>query len=76
MYAGEWKSRGVIEQLPALLCSLRRPPPCPLWFGVQSLAKFSLGRRLLLAFPRLFTFGLFSHAGPSEEQMAATSFAM
>ncbi len=40
------------------------------------LARFGWGRRLLLAFPRLFSFGFFSHAGPTRKQMQATSFAM
>eukprot|EP01138_Halocafeteria_seosinensis_P013845 gb/GECG01014138.1/.p1 GENE.gb/GECG01014138.1/~~gb/GECG01014138.1/.p1 ORF type:complete len:440 (+),score=48.96 gb/GECG01014138.1/:1-1320(+) len=40
----------------------------------QLLATFSWGRSLLLKFPRLFTNGLFSHEGPSEEQMRGTSF--
>lgn len=43
---------------------------------VTTLARWSLGRRLLLAFPRLFTLGMFSHEGPSQEQMNATSFTM
>lgn len=33
------------------------------------LAKFRFGRRLLLRFPRFFTWGMASHAGPSQEQM-------
>lgn len=37
-------------------------------------AKFKLGRKILLAFPRLFTFGLFTHAGPTESQLQNTSF--
>jgi hypothetical protein len=40
------------------------------------LARFSLGRRLLLAFPRLFTHGLFSHEGPTRAQIAGARFAM
>lgn len=42
----------------------------------QLLARFSLGRRLLLAFPRLFTHGLFSHEGPTRAQIAGARFAM
>ena len=45
--------------------------------GVFSyLAKKEWGRKLLLAFPRLFSFGYFSHAGPSPQQMAEASFEM
>jgi hypothetical protein len=33
-----------------------------------------LGRYLLLRFPRFFSFGVFSHAGPNESQLAETSF--
>jgi short subunit dehydrogenase-like uncharacterized protein len=40
------------------------------------LAKKSWGRKLLLSFPRFFTFGMFSHEGPSPQQMAETSFEM
>lgn len=43
---------------------------------VSFLARWSVGRRLLLAFPRLFTMGMFSHEGPSQEQMDSTSFSM
>lgn len=43
-------------------------------FVVQMLAKFSLGRWMLLKFPQLFTKGLFSHEGPSETQMKETKF--
>ncbi|XP_061388107.1 saccharopine dehydrogenase-like oxidoreductase [Musca vetustissima] len=43
-------------------------------FGL--LAKFSLGRRLLLKYPRLFSFGFVSHEGPSEAAMERTYFAM
>lgn len=42
----------------------------------RALARFSLGRRLLLACPGLFTHGLFSHAGPSRQQIAEARFAM
>jgi hypothetical protein len=45
--------------------------------GVFSvLASFALGRRLLLHFPRLFTLGRFSHAGPTDAQMQSCSFSM
>ena len=40
------------------------------------LAKQSWGRKLLLSFPRFFTFGMFSKEGPSLQQMAETSFEM
>jgi hypothetical protein len=43
---------------------------------ISFFAKWKWGRRLLLNFPRLFSYGMFSHEGPSEEQMAATSFSM
>lgn len=43
---------------------------------VSLLAGYSWGRRLLLAWPRVFTFGMFSHEGPTEEQMATTTFVM
>ncbi|KAG9291945.1 hypothetical protein G9A89_004883 [Geosiphon pyriformis] len=38
------------------------------------LVKYSWGRRLLLKFPKIFSFGLFSHDGPSLEQIRQTSF--
>lgn len=34
----------------------------------QALVSFDAGRRLLLAYPRLFTNGLVSHAGPTAKQ--------
>ncbi|XP_041792767.1 saccharopine dehydrogenase-like oxidoreductase [Chelmon rostratus] len=40
------------------------------WF----LAKFSFGRNLLIKYPEFFSFGLFSKAGPSREQMETSSF--
>lgn len=42
----------------------------------QLLARFSLGRKLLLKFPGLFTNGLFSHQGPSRAQIAGAKFTM
>jgi len=39
------------------------------------LAGFQWGRQLLLDYPGLFSMGVFSHEGPSAEQMAATTFA-
>lgn len=47
-----------------------------LWQGVflRVFTSFKLGKAALLKFPRLFTFGFFSHAGPTEEQMAHTRF--
>jgi hypothetical protein len=42
----------------------------------QLLASFRLGALLLLRFPRLFSFGVFSRDGPSEAQMRGTSFTM
>ena len=41
-------------------------------FGL--LTKFELGRRLLLRFPRLFSYGVFSRAGPTEAQIRGTWF--
>lgn len=38
------------------------------------LARFSAGRKVLLRFPALFSNGVFSHEGPTEAQIAATSF--
>ncbi|XP_059612217.1 saccharopine dehydrogenase-like oxidoreductase isoform X2 [Phlebotomus argentipes] len=38
--------------------------------------RFSLGRRLLLDYPKLFSFGFASHEGPSEEKMKNTKFTM
>ncbi|KAI9190376.1 hypothetical protein H9P43_001810 [Blastocladiella emersonii ATCC 22665] len=38
------------------------------------LAPYKWGRWLLLKFPRAFTFGIFSHAGPTPAMMAQTSF--
>ncbi|KZV88403.1 hypothetical protein EXIGLDRAFT_772765 [Exidia glandulosa HHB12029] len=40
----------------------------------QALVPFEAGRRLLLAYPKLFTGGLVSHAGPTPKQMSGTSF--
>lgn len=40
------------------------------------LSSFSFGRKLLLSFPSIFTFGVFSHKGPSQEQLDGTSFRM
>ncbi|KAF9993943.1 hypothetical protein BGZ65_010469 [Modicella reniformis] len=41
-------------------------------FGL--LAKYEWGRKLLLKHPRLFTMGVFSHEGPTKQQLAETSF--
>lgn len=41
-------------------------------FGI--LANFSLGRTLLLRYPRLFSFGMVSHEGPTQKQLDASSF--
>lgn len=38
--------------------------------------KFSIGRQLLIKFPRLFSFGYFSKQGPTQKQMDTTSFTM
>ncbi|KAF9919449.1 hypothetical protein FBU30_011024 [Linnemannia zychae] len=41
-------------------------------FGL--LAKYEAGRRFLLKHPRFFTMGIFSHEGPTKQQLAETSF--
>ncbi|KAF7662103.1 hypothetical protein LDENG_00246290 [Lucifuga dentata] len=40
------------------------------WF----LVKFSFGRNLLIKYPELFSFGVFSKAGPTRKQMEGSSF--
>ncbi|XP_010898912.1 saccharopine dehydrogenase b [Esox lucius] len=40
------------------------------WF----LGKFRLGRKLLITFPEIFSFGMFTKSGPSRKQMEGTSF--
>ncbi|CEM03402.1 unnamed protein product [Vitrella brassicaformis CCMP3155] len=40
------------------------------------LAKYSLGRQLLLAAPGIFTYGMFTHSGPTKEQVAQGGFEM
>lgn len=45
-------------------------------FVMQFLAGFSWGRTLLLKYPGLFTNGVFSHKGPTKEQLQSTSFKM
>lgn len=40
------------------------------------LASFEYGRSVLLAHPELFSAGVFSHAGPSQEQLDGTSFSV
>ncbi|PWN28797.1 hypothetical protein BDZ90DRAFT_131221 [Jaminaea rosea] len=42
-------------------------------FGI--LANFSLGRALLLRYPRIFSLGMVSHQGPTQAQLDASSFA-
>lgn len=48
------------------------------FFGklLETLAKFSWGRRALLTYPRVFSYGLFSREGPNEQQLAQTRFQM
>lgn len=41
-------------------------------FGIMT--KFALGRKLLLNYPQIFSFGFISHEGPSEEKSNATRF--
>ncbi len=43
---------------------------------METLTKFGWGRWLLLQYPRVFSYGLFSKEGPTEQQMAETSFEM
>ncbi|XP_077286264.1 saccharopine dehydrogenase-like oxidoreductase [Arctopsyche grandis] len=40
------------------------------------MAQFKFGRKLLLKYPRLFSFGFISHEGPAEELMNNTKFTM
>ena len=40
------------------------------------LSSFDYGRSVLLSYPELFTGGLFSHTGPTSEQLSETSFIM
>ena len=40
---------------------------------MMSLAKYAWGRALLLKFPGLFSYGLVSHEGPTQEQMEKTT---
>ncbi|XP_019947082.1 saccharopine dehydrogenase b [Paralichthys olivaceus] len=40
------------------------------------MVKFSLGRKLLTAFPSFFSFGVFSKAGPTMKQIEDTCFSM
>jgi hypothetical protein len=42
----------------------------------QFLASFAVGRQLLLAFPGIFTLGIFSKQGPTDEQLKGASFTM
>lgn len=48
------------------------------WQGFGSMFQFLAGkpwgRSLLLQYPRLFTYGMFSHEGPSERQLSEASF--
>lgn len=43
---------------------------------VPVIAKFALGRKLLIRFPSLFTFGMFTHDGPTRLQMETCRFEM
>lgn len=43
---------------------------------ISFLNSFSWGKKLLLKYPSFFTFGLFSHKGPTDEQKKSTSFSM
>jgi len=43
-------------------------------FGIM--ASFRIGRKLLETYPKLFSFGVFDHDGPTKEQMEDTSFTL
>ena len=43
---------------------------------LKTLIRWPWGRQIMLRYPRIFSFGVFSHTGPSEEQIAQTSFDM
>jgi hypothetical protein len=45
-------------------------------FFFKILAGSSFGRKLLLGHPKLFTYGIFSHDGPTPKQLKETSFEM
>jgi short subunit dehydrogenase-like uncharacterized protein len=59
---------------------------CPSFFGAMImivsaavfgiLASFKFGRSLLENYPKIFSFGVFDHDGPSKEEMAETSFTL
>ncbi|ETV92452.1 hypothetical protein, variant [Aphanomyces invadans] len=38
------------------------------------LGKFEAGRSLLIQYPHVFTFGYFSHEGPTDEELSTTTF--
>ena len=48
------------------------------FFGavLQALVPYAWGRRLLLQFPRFFTYGVFSDEGPTPEQIDGAGFSM
>ena len=48
------------------------------FFGklLETLAQFGWGRWLLLKFPQVFSYGLFSREGPTKQQMDGTRFEM
>lgn len=43
---------------------------------VGFLAKFSLGRSLIMKYPRVFTAGVFKHGGPSKKQIETSTFSI
>lgn len=45
-------------------------------FIVGVMAKFSLGRSIILKYPHIFTFGVFRHGGPSKKQIETSSFSI
>lgn len=44
--------------------------------ALMGLSGYEWGRSLLLQYPEIFTFGLFSHTGPTAQQLQETSFSM
>lgn len=43
---------------------------------IAALAPYEWGRRILLQYPEVFSYGVFSHAGPSLQQLQETTFSM
>ncbi|XP_053374163.1 saccharopine dehydrogenase-like oxidoreductase [Mercenaria mercenaria] len=45
-------------------------------FIIGLMAKFSIGRSLVLKYPQIFTFGVFKHGGPSKKQIESSGFSI